>query len=84
MRVGTMGSQNTDFLPLRKVIQDFLLLCVQYRPAYQMVKYTIQEMMSLRRHNDGKLKLLASLGLNFGKLSAEFHRVGFSNIICFN
>jgi tRNA-dihydrouridine synthase len=42
-------------LPIRTVVQDFLHECIRYEPPFQIIKYTIQEMNSQRRHRQEKL-----------------------------
>ena len=49
------SSDAINTLPIRQVITDFLTECTLYAPQTVVVKYTIQEIMSLRRHSDTQL-----------------------------
>lgn len=42
-------------LPIRTVVQHFLQECIRFEPPFQIIKYTIQEMNSQRRHRHEKL-----------------------------
>ena len=64
--------------PLRQLqqFQEYLIQCIRYDTPYQIVKYTIMEMMVSRRHTNDLVEKLIKLWpeLEFGRMD-EFEKV---------
>eukprot|EP00596_Hydrurales_sp_CCMP1899_P006875 CAMPEP_0119051694 /NCGR_PEP_ID=MMETSP1177-20130426/73236_1 /TAXON_ID=2985 /ORGANISM="Ochromonas sp, Strain CCMP1899" /LENGTH=401 /DNA_ID=CAMNT_0007031003 /DNA_START=254 /DNA_END=1459 /DNA_ORIENTATION=+ len=61
------------------VLLDFLTECIRYMPVYQVVKYTIMEMMVARRHTPSILEKLKTspdaCRIEFGRVDPYYDQV---------
>lgn len=59
------------------VLRDFLTECIRFMPVYQVVKYTLMEMMVARRHTPSILEKLktSDIGIEYGRVDPHYDSI---------